>query len=131
MFLDILTEFFKLCPALSEKKLNQNYLAPSSDACSLTAVAENPVFRSYTDGGAVYQSIIRLVLREPFDPRFNFSDFYSSFSSWVESVDSPSALPSLGENFSPLSLSILKSGEIKSSSPSFSEYEIVCRFLYS
>lgn len=131
MFLDILTEFFKLCPALTGKTINQNYLAPSPDACSLTAVAENPVYRTYIDGGAVYQSIIRLVLREPFNPSFNFSSFYSSFSDWVESVNSPSTLPCLGDKFSPVSLSILQSGEIKSSSPSFSEYEIVCRFLYS
>jgi hypothetical protein len=131
MFLDILTEFFKLCPALTGKTINQNYLAPSPDACSLTAVAENPVYKSYTDGGAIYQSVIRLVLRAPFNPSFNFSSFYSSFSHWVESVNSPSALPSLGDRFSPVSLSILQSGEVKSSSPSFSEYEIVCRFLYS
>ena len=131
MFLDILTEFFKLCPALSGKSINQNFLSPSPDACSLTAVAENPVYKSYTDGGAIYQSVIKLVLRAPFNPSFNFSSFYSSFSNWVESVNSPSALPSLGDRFSPVSLSILQSGEVKSSSPSFSEYEIVCRFLYS
>lgn len=131
MFLDILTDFFKRCPALAGRKLNQNYLAPSPDACSLTAVSENPVYKLYTDGGAIYQSIIRLVLRAPFDPSFNFSSFYSSFSDWVESVNSPSALPSLGDKFSPVALSILKSGEVKNSSPSFSEYEIVCRFLYS
>ena len=131
MFLDILTEFFKLCPALSGKTINQNFLSPSPDACSLTAVAENPVYKSYTDGGAIYQSVIKLVLRAPFNPSFNFSSFYSSFSNWVESVNSPSALPSLGDRFSPVSLSILQSGEVKSSSPSFSEYEIVCRFLYS
>ena len=131
MFLDILTEFFKLCPALSGKTINQNFLSPSPDACSLTAVAENPVYKSYTDGGAIYQSVIKLVLRAPFNPSFNFSSFYSSFSNWVESVNSPSALPSLGDRFSPVSLSLLQSGEVKSSSPSFSEYEIVCRFLYS
>ena len=131
MFLDILTEFFKLCPALSGKTINQNFLSPSPDACSLTAVAENPVYKSYTDGGAIYQSVIKLVLRAPFNPSFNFSSFYSSFYNWVESVNSPSALPCLGDKFSPVSLSILQSGEVKSSSPSFSEYEIVCRFLYS
>lgn len=131
MFLDILTEFFKQCPALASKKIYQNFLAPSLDSCSLSAVSENPVYKVYTDGGAIYQSVFRLVLREPFDPQFNFSSFFSSFASWVESVNSPSALPPLGEKFSPLSLSILKSGAIKSSAPSFSEYEIVCRFLYS
>ncbi|MBE7012199.1 MAG: hypothetical protein E7415_05950 [Ruminococcaceae bacterium] len=131
MFLDIITDFFKLCPALSGKKLNQNFLAPSVSSCSLLAVSDNPVYKTYTDGGVIYQSFFRLVLREPFDPRFNFSSFYSSFLSWVESVNSPSSLPYLGEKYSPVSLSVVKSGEITASSSSFSEYEILCRFLYS
>lgn len=131
MFLDILTEFFKLCPALAGKNINQNFLAPSVGSCSLSAVSENPVYKSYTDGGAVYQSVFKLILREPFDKNFNFSCFYSSFLKWVESVNSPSALPDLGKDFSPVSLSVTDSAQIVSSSPSFSEYEIVCRFLYS
>lgn len=131
MFLDILIDFFKLCPALAGKNINQNFLAPSVDSCSLVSVSANPVFKTYTDGGAVYQSVFRLVLRAPFNKDFNFSSFYSSFFKWVESVNSPDSLPYLGEDFSPVSLSVTDSGEIRSSSPSFSEYEIVCRFLYS
>ena len=131
MFLDILCDFFTLCPALSGRKIMQNYLMPSTGSACLLAVPENPVYKTYTDGGVLYQSVFKLVLREPFDKSFNFSSLYSSFLKWVESVDSSSALPDLGEEFSPVSLSVLKSGGIKSSSPSFSDYEIVCRLLYS
>ncbi len=97
----------------------------------MVLVGENPILRRYTDGNALYQTVFKVVLREPFDPSYNFSLLYLSFADWVKSVNSPSALPELDDGFSPVSLSVLKSGEIKSSAPSFSEYEIVCRFVYT
>ncbi len=131
MFLDILSDFLALCPALKGRKLTQNYLSQSLSSVSLISVANSPVLKSYTDGGGLYQTVFKLVLREPFDQKNNFSSLYSSFLSWVESVNNPSALPSLYNDFSPVSLSVLKSGEVSSSSPSFSEFEILCRFTYS
>ena len=131
MFLDILSDFLSLCPVLSKRTISENFLSPSLSSVSLVSVADSPVLKSYTDGGGLYQTVFKLVLKEPFDRKTNFSSIYSSFSAWVESVNSPSALPALQDGFYPVSLSILKSGEVSSSSPSFSEFEILCRFTYS
>ncbi len=130
MFLDILSQFFALCPCLSDRKIHQNYLSAEFDAASLTLTGEKPILRRYTDGSALYQTVFKLVLREPFDPSYDFSSFYSSFSDWVSGVNASKAFPSLPKEYTPVSLSVLNGGSIKSSSPSFSEYEILCRFVY-
>ena len=130
MFLDIISEFLSSCPLFSGKTIMQNYLSPSLSSVGIFSVSENPILKPYTDGGALYQTVFKLVLREPLSRENNFSSFYSSFSSWVESVDSPASLPALGESFSPVSLSILNSGKV-SISPSFAETEILCRFTYT
>ena len=130
MFLDIISDFLSSCPLFSGKNIMQNYLSPSLSSIGIFQVAENPILKSYTDGGALYQTVFKLILREPLSRENNFSSFFSSFSSWVESVNFPAALPSLGDNFSPVSLSILNSGKV-SLSPSFREAEILCRFTYT
>ena len=131
MFLDIISDFLSSCPALSGKNITQNYLSPSLSSVGILSASDNPVLKTYIDGGALYQTVFKIILREPFDRENNFSSFYSSFSSWVESVNTSSALPQLNNGFSPVSLSILKSGRVSASSPSFSEFEIVCRFTYT
>lgn len=131
MFLDIISDFLSSCPLFSGKNITHNYLSPSLSSVGLLSVADNPVLKTYTDGGALYQTVFKIILREPFDRENNFSSFYSSFSSWVESVNSSSALPGLNNGFSPVSLSILKSGTVSASSPSFSEFEILCRLTYT
>lgn len=131
MFLDILANFLTLCPVLKDKKINIDYLSPALGSVSLISCGDDPVYRSYTDGGALYQTVFKLSLREPFDPSFCFSSFYSSFLEWVNQNNQSSALPALSNGYFPVSLSVLKSGEVKSSAPSFSEFEIVCRFIYS
>lgn len=131
MFLNTLTEFFGKCPAFSKSPVYQNYLSPKIPSVSIHSVPENPIFRVYVDGGAVYQTVFRLVIRVPFDKDFDFSTLYSSFFSWMQSLNTPSLLPKLGNGFSPISLSVIKSGELTASSPSFGEYEILCRLLYS
>lgn len=131
MFLDVLAQFLSLCPALSGRNIYVNYLAPKTGAVSLESVAADPIFRLYTDGGALYQTVFKLVLREPFDPAHNFSSFYSSFAAWVKSVNSSSSLPALSDGFNSVSLSIIKNGEVKNSSSTSSEFEILCRFVYS
>lgn len=131
MFLDILAKFFSLCPALAGKKINIDYLSKSLGSVSLTRCGYDPIYRLYTDGGALYQTVFKLSLREPFDPSFNFSSFYSSFLEWVNKISSSSLLPTLPDGYYPVSLSVLKSGEAKNSAPTFSEFEILCRFIYS
>ncbi len=131
MFLDILAKFFSLCPVLSGKKINIDYLSESLGSVSLISCGDDPVYRLYTDGGALYQTVFKLSLREPFDPSFNFSSFYSSFLEWVNQNNNQSALPTLPNGYYPVSLSVLKSGEAKNSAPTFSEFEILCRFIYS
>ncbi|MBQ2890745.1 MAG: hypothetical protein IJE44_03760 [Clostridia bacterium] len=130
MFLDIISDFLSSCPLFSGKNIIQNYLSPSLSSVGIFQVAENPILKSYTDGGALYQTVFKIILREPLSRENNFSSFYSSFSSWVESVNFPASLPALGDSFSPVSLSILNSGKV-SPSPSFSEMEILCRFTYT
>lgn len=129
MFLNVLANFFKECPALSDRKISLNYPAAISEA-SLISLDENVIFREYTDGSALYQTVFKLVLKEPFAKSTDFSSFYSAFSDWIASVDRPSSLPLLGGGFSPVSLSILKSGAVKNVSPSGAEFEVICRFLY-
>lgn len=130
MFLDIISEFLSSCPLFSGKNITQNHLSPSLSSVGIFQVAENPILKSYTDGGAIYQTVFKLILREPSSATNNFSSFYSSFSSWIESVNFPSALPGLGEGFYPVSLSILNSGKV-SYAPSYVETEILCRFTYT
>lgn len=130
MFLDVLAEFFKNCPALEGKNICVDYLSPDLGSASLISVAENPVLRSYTDGTALYQTVFKLVLREPFAPMNNFSSFYSSFSDWIKALGKSTALPTLLGGYTPQSLSILKSGQLKTSAPSYSEFEVLCRFTY-
>ncbi len=131
MFLDILADFFAACPVLSGKTINVDYLSHQIGSVSLVLVSDKPVFRSYIDGGRVYQTVFKLIIREPFDHSYNFSSFYSSFAKWINDVNSPQELPVLHDGFSSESLSVLKSGQIKNSSSSYSEFEILCRFTYS
>ena len=131
MFLDILANFFSSCPSLSGKKINTDYLSESLGSVSLISCGDDPIYRLYTDGGALYQTVFTLALRGPFDPSFNFSSFYYSFSEWVNQNNSSSSLPALPDGYFPVSLSVLKSGEIKNSAHSSSEFEILCRFIYS
>ena len=128
MFLDILTSFMAKCPALLEKKLYQNYFSPDIASYSIEPVAESPIYKSYTDGGAIYQTVFKVTLREPSATRK--TSLICDFLSWVEEVNSPSSLPSLTGGFSPVALTVLKSGEV-SSSPSYHKAEFLCRFLYT
>ncbi len=130
MFLDIISDFLSSCPLFSGKTIIQNCLSPSLSSIGIFQVAENPILKSYTDGGALYQTVFKLILREPLSRENNFSLFFSSFSSWVESVNFPATLPSLEDKFSPVSLSILNSGKV-SLTTSFAEAEILCRFTYT
>ena len=131
MFLDILSDFFSLCPALSGRKIAVNYLAPTPGSVSIEAVSAEPCVKHYTDGGGIFQSVFKLLFRLPFDSEDNFSSLYSDISKWVESVNLSNLHPDLPDGFTPVSLSILKSGGIASCSASSSCFEILCRFVYS
>ncbi len=130
MFLDVLARFFVSCPALMGKTIHLDYLTPKIGSVSLISVGESPILRRYTDGSALYQTVFKLVLREPFSPLYSFAKFYSEFSEWILSLNPSKDLPSLDGGFSPVSLDLLRSGQIKNSSSSFSEFEVLCRFVY-
>jgi hypothetical protein len=53
MFLDIISEFLSSCPLFSGKNITQNYLSPSLSSVGIFQVAENPILKSYTDGGGL------------------------------------------------------------------------------
>lgn len=130
MFLDILSDFFSLCPALSGRKIAVNYLAPSFGSVSIDAVSAEPYIKQYTDGGGIFQSVFKLSFRLPSDGE-DSSSLYFDISKWVESVNLKHSFPTLPDGFTPVSLSILKSSGIASSSSSSSRFEILCRFVYS
>lgn len=129
MFLDIIAEFLKKCPALSGKKITVGYLSPKIGAVSLETVSAPPIIKRYTDGAALCQTVFSLNLRGETDEEMNFSPFFEEFLPWVESVSSPHTLPPLSGGFSPISLSVLRCGAEKSGSSTV--FRIVCRFEYS
>ncbi len=129
MFLDIIAKFLAKCPALSGKKITVSYLPSKIGAVSVETVSASPIYKRYTDGAALYQTVFSLNLRGSFDEEMNFSPFFEEFLPWVESVSSPRTLPALSGGFSPLSLSVLRCGAEKSGSSTV--FRIVCRFLYS
>lgn len=130
--LDALRDYFLGCPLLKGGKFNVDYL-PDELSYSIAPLPSDPVYRSYVDGGKIYQLQYSFTSKEAYDgdvrTMIDNSFFYQCLAEWTEQQNDADNLPLL-EGHRAVSNTVLTGGYLFDADADLAQYQIQMRLLY-
>ena len=127
-------KYLSQCPYLADAGIKVNYLEGKPTAFALRLKATSPVVKQYTDGGGVFEARFILALRQ----EYSGADKYNRVAAkrcedierWIAQQNQAGNLPDLGQEISPLSLTVAKSFDAKPSGSVDARFEAEIRLVY-
>lgn len=111
-----------------------DYLGAEPTQYTLEPVPCDPIFRKYTDGGALKQYLFLFASREFYSADVaqcaENQAFYESFSRWIREQNDSGILPDLGTGKTPVSIEVLTGGYAFSEDADTARYQMQLRLLY-
>lgn len=129
-------EYFRACPLIDrEERLSFNCLAAQPCAFGIDDEGpENPVVRSYLDGGSLRARTFVLASRQSYgaDARSNLdkSGFFERLAAWVEEQNRLRRFPQMEAGQQPRRLEALTAGYLFASEGDTARYQIQLRLTY-
>ena len=128
--LEAVQKYFKNCPYLDEDGfIDVNYLDDDVYNYSINLSIENPVYKTYADGGEIRQLIFYFVSTLPLDRAeiINNSAFGEQLADWIKEQNDNNNLPEID---GVISIECLSNGVIEQNSETTAIYSIQVRILY-
>ena len=127
-------DFILTFPELHEGDLYIDFLGAGANQCTLEPVPCDPVYRRYTDGGALKQYLFVFASREYYSADVAQcaanQEFYEIFAAWVKAQNKAGNLPELGADRYAVSLEVLTSGYVFYEDTETARYQIQLRLIY-
>ena len=132
--IESIRDYMLTFPGLHEGDLCIDFLGTEPEQCSLEPVPCDPIYRKYTDGGALKQYLFVFASREYYSADVEQcaanQAFYEDFAAWVRSQNDAGNLPDLGTGKDAFSLEVLTSGYAFSEDAKTARYQIQLRLIY-
>ncbi len=127
--------YFKACPLISGQRLSFNCLAAQTCEFAIDDEGpENPVVKTYVDGGSLRVKTFVLASRQAYgaDARNNLSKsgFFEELADWVEAQNRLHNLPQMADGQEARKLEALTAGYLFSSDGDTARYQIQLRLTY-
>ena len=98
--IESIRDYMLTFPGLHEGDLCIDFLGAEPEQCSLEPIPCDPIYRKYTDGGALMQYLFVFASREYFSADVEQcaanQAFYEDFAAWVKAQNDAGNLPDLG-----------------------------------
>jgi hypothetical protein len=132
--IESIRDYMLTFPGLHEGDLCIDFLGAEPEQCSLEPVPCDPIYRKYTDGGALKQYLFVFASREYYSADVEQcaanQAFYEDFAAWVRSQNDAGNLPDLGAGKDAFLLEVLTSGYAFSEDAKTARYQIQLRLIY-
>ena len=132
--IEAIRDFMLDFPGLHEGDLCIDFLGAEPEQCTLEPVPCDPVYRRYTDGGALKQFLFLFASREYYSADVQQcaanQAFYEDFAAWIKAQNDARNLPELGVDRYAFSLEVLTSGYAISEDAKTARYQIQLRLIY-
>ena len=132
--IESIRDYMLTFPGLHEGDLCIDFLGAEPEQCSLEPVPCDPIYRKYTDGGALKQYLFVFASREYYSADVEQcaanQAFYEDFAAWVRSQNDAGNLPDLGTGKDAFLLEVLTSGYAFSEDAKTARYQIQLRLIY-
>ncbi len=129
-----MVKFLSACPHICGHKIKINYLEGSPLAFSVKMLAENPVVKRYSDGGAVCEARFALAIRQEYGKaeamNRDAAVLCENIEEWLDEQGRQGKLPALGEKAKALSLYLSKSFGVTPSGSIGAKFEAELRLVY-
>jgi hypothetical protein len=127
-------DYIRQCPLIDRKiRVRFNHLGNTPQEFSIDEVPGDVVVKQYI-GSSIRQKTFNLTSRETYsqDQRINIekSDFYESFSNWIETQSRLRNLPILDEPNTAHSITCLTPGYLYTATEDTAQYQIQLRLTY-
>ena len=132
--IEALREYIIQFPDLPEGAVCVDFLGAEPSQFTLEAVPCDPVYRRYTDGGALKQYLFVFASRFYFGADVTLcmenQVFFEKLEAWVRSNDRAGILPKLSDAEA-VRLDVVTSGYVFSESPDTARYQMQLRLIYA
>ena len=132
--IESIRDYMLTFPGLHDGDLCIDFLGAEPEQCTLEPVPCDPVYRKYTDGGALKQYLFVFASREYYSADVQQcaanQAFYEGFAAWVKEQNDAGNLPDLGTGKSAFSLEVLTSGYAFSEDAKTARYQTQLRLIY-
>jgi len=127
-------KYLSQCPYLADARIKVNYLEGKPTAFALRMKASDPVVKRYTDGGGVFEARFILALRQEYSGADKYNRAAAKrcedIEKWIALQNKSGNLPDLGQEASPLSLTVEKSFNAEPSGSVDARFEAELRLIY-
>ena len=127
-------KYLSQCPYLADARIKVNYLEGKPTAFALRMKASDPVVKRYTDGGGVFEVRFILALRQEYSGADKYNRAAAKrcedIEKWIALQNKSGNLPDLGQEASPLSLTVEKSFNAEPSGSVDARFEAELRLIY-
>ncbi len=132
--IEAVREYILMFPELPDRCVLIDYLGAEPEQYTLEPVPCDPVFRQYTDGGALKQFLFLFASREIYCADVakcaEIQAFYESFSRWIQEQNIASILPVLEAGKEAVDIAILTNSYAFSENADTARYQIQLRLIY-
>ena len=132
--IESIRDYMLTFPGLHEGDLCIDFLGAEPEQCSLEPVPCDPIYRKYTDGGALKQYLFVFASREYYSADVEQcaanQTYYEDFAAWVKAQNDAGNLPDLGVDKYAVLLEVLTSGYAFSEDAKTARYQIQLRLIY-
>lgn len=126
--------FLSDCPYISDRLININYLSSRCGSLSLENVSTKKLIKEYTDGSRLCRAVFIIATRESATESVgvngSVADLFENISRWLEKQNYSGNFPILPDGFTPVSIAVDDSHELKAVSNTSARHEMSFELRY-